>query len=119
MTKKNISGLQQKTDQLTKQKMNKELEQWVKESESEGKSVVQQSKTKSSKKTMKKPRGTCEVCGKEKARFVCAKCNRNVCSSCFFNLVGICKQCIPEELVDKWKNKLPDWEKILQVDWVE
>jgi hypothetical protein len=50
---------------------------------------------------------------------VCIKCGKSVCNSCYFNLVGLCEKCLSKETVDEWKNKKPDWEKVLGVDWVD
>lgn len=92
--------------------MNKELQQWIKEMK---KTLPKQKKKVSSKK----PEGLCSICGEHKAQFTCLKCQRFVCPSCYFSIIGICKKCIPKETAEKWEGTQPDWEKILGVKWVD
>ena len=98
--------------------MNKDLEQWIAETQNES-DHLRDTEENQKKTQTQKPKGKCTVCGKNKGKFICVKCEKPVCSSCYFNLVGLCKNCIPQELVEKWEEKNPDWEKILGVDWVE
>jgi len=97
--------------------MNEELQDWLKETRDEIKEITRVEKT--SKKDEKKPTVTCQICGENKAKSVCLKCDRSVCPSCYFNILGICKKCVPEEYVEKWEKRKPDWEKILGVEWVD
>jgi len=92
---------------------NEDLEKWL--TEEDKKKISKKIKT---HKNIKKPHGLCKICGKNKANEVCIKCNRSVCNSCYFNLIGLCEKCLTKETVEKWKNKRPDWEKVLGVDWV-
>ncbi len=94
--------------------MNEDLKQWLTEKDKQN-----LSKTIKTHKKIKTPRGVCQVCGTNTANEVCIKCGRSVCSSCYFNLVGLCEKCLTKETVEKWKNKRPDWEKVLGVDWVD
>jgi hypothetical protein len=41
-----------------------------------------------------------------------------VCSSCYFKIIGVCKECVPKDIAEKWEGKQPDWEKELGVEWV-
>lgn len=93
--------------------MNKELLDWMKETKQE---IPEKENDKDSEL---KATGICEICGNHKAKFVCMKCHRSICPSCYFKLIGICKSCIPDEIVEKWKGDQPDWEKILGVKWVD
>ena len=43
---------------------------------------------------------TCELCGERPARFVCSKCGRAVCPSCFRPSAWLCARCY-EEAVGK------------------
>jgi hypothetical protein len=95
----------------SKASMNKELQDWVQQSQDKIKKV------KGEKKKLK-PHGMCQICGERKARFVCIKCGRSVCSSCYFKIIGVCKKCIPPEVAGKWDGSHPDWEKELGVEWV-
>ena len=94
--------------------MNEDLIRWVNESKKE----VKKSKSES-KKSHKKPSGMCQICRKRKATSVCLKCNRSVCSSCYFKIINVCKECIPQHIAKKWDGSNPDWEKELGVDWVD
>ncbi|KYK34591.1 MAG: hypothetical protein AYK22_05110 [Thermoplasmatales archaeon SG8-52-3] len=93
--------------------MNEELKKWLQESKEE---------IKTSRKKMKKakiPSGKCQICGEKNATSLCLKCNRSVCKSCYFKLIGICKKCVPKEIASKWDGSNPDWEKQLGVEWVD
>jgi len=94
-----------------KTKMNKELKEWIQESKD--KIQMNNAKTKN-----KKARGKCQICGERTAEAVCIKCNKSVCKSCYFKIIGVCKKCIPPEIAGKWDGSKPDWEKELGVDWV-
>ena len=97
--------------------MNEELKQWIKEAEQD---IGLPEKIEDSlEKEIKKPEGKCEVCGEKNARSICIKCGKSVCASCYFKLIGVCKKCIPKDVVDKWEAKHPDWEKVLGVEWVD
>ena len=96
--------------------MNEELLEWLKEAKQD----IQKFKiNKKLKKDVNKPKGLCHICTKNKAKFSCLKCGKAVCSSCYFNILGICKLCVPKDLVDKWEEKTPNWEKVLNVEWVD
>ena len=95
--------------------MNKELLEWLKESKDK---IKDKKKKKSRENSDKQPKGNCIICGKNKAKFVCLKCNNSVCPSCYFNIIGVCKICVPKEYVDIWEKKNPDWKKVLEVDWI-
>jgi len=93
-------------------RMNEELQKWINESKDKIK-VTGTSKAKS-----RKPTGICQICGRKTAEAVCIKCNKSVCKSCYFKIIGICKKCIPKEIAGKWDGSNPDWEKELGVEWV-
>jgi len=94
--------------------MNEELQEWLRETKKE----IKTSHT-AQEMAKKKPSGLCEICGKKSAKFVCLKCGRSVCPSCYFKIIGICKKCISKETAEKWEGKPPDWEEILGVEWVD
>lgn len=96
-----------------KAKMNEDLQEWIQESKKEG---ADSKKSKSKSKT--KPTGNCMLCGKKKAEHTCLKCEKYVCKSCYFKIIGVCKKCVPSEIGGKWDGSHPDWEKKLGVDWV-
>jgi len=93
--------------------MNKELRRWIYESKENIKNY------KSKKGGPIKPSGKCQICGAKIAEVVCLKCNRSVCKSCYFKIIGICKMCIPKDIAKKWDGSIPDWEKKLGIEWVE
>jgi len=63
--------------------------------------------------------GKCEICKINDAKFVCMRCNRKVCSSCYFNILGLCKKCVARDVVEKWKGERKNWEKVLGVEWID
>jgi hypothetical protein len=69
-----------------KRSMNEDLIQWLTEKDKEDLSK----KIKTHKK-IKKPHGMCQICDTNTAGEACIKCGRLVCSSCYFNLVGLCE----------------------------
>jgi hypothetical protein len=91
--------------------MNEELQRWIQESK-------QNVKVTKKKKSRKKPTGKCEICGKRKAEHICLKCEKSVCKSCYFKIIGVCKKCVPPEIGGKWDGSSKDWEKELGVEWV-
>ena len=97
-------------------KMNKELELWIKETEKKGEltKIIEKANEKKIE-----PMGKCEICGKRDAKFVCIKCHRKVCSSCYFSILGLCKKCISKEVVEKWKQDHPNWKNVLDVEWID
>ena len=93
--------------------MNKELHRWINESKKNLKNY------KNKKDENKKFSGSCQICGVKKAEFVCLKCSRSICKSCYFKIIGICKMCIPKNIAKKWDGTTPDWEKKLGVEWID
>lgn len=97
--------------------MNKDLEEWVKETDKKDGLPKEIERKTTEKKDA--PQGRCEICDAKDAKEVCIKCGKAVCSSCYFSLVGLCEKCVSKETVEKWKNKHRDWEKVLGVDWID
>ena len=94
--------------------MNEELQKWINETKKDIK------KSKTAKKTStKKPKGVCEICGEKNAKSVCLKCGKSVCGSCYFKIISVCKKCVPKETAARWEGKVPDWEEVLGVEWVD
>ena len=98
----------------SKVSMNKALREWIEESRDEIR--IAQKQRKNSKK---KASGKCSICGKKDAVAFCLKCNKPVCQSCYFKIIGICKKCISDDVAKKWEGSRPDWEKELGVEWVD
>ena len=111
---------QNEWDHMTKDdsiSMNEELQEWLKETRD--KISMPQEITKTPKEGKMKPSGKCQICGAKDANFVCLKCKRSVCVSCYFNILGVCKKCVPKDIVEKLEEKHPDWENVLGVEWVD
>lgn len=98
----------------SKNTMNKEMQEWIKETHKQYKN-----KPKKTQQTTKKPTGHCAICGNNKAEAICLKCDRSVCSTCYFKIIGVCKECVPKDIAERWEGKQPDWEKELGVEWVD
>ena len=105
--------MEKKDGGITEEKLNKELQDWIKEAHKVPNKESEESCVK------KEPKGQCEICGNNISKFICLKCEKSVCPSCYFKLIGICKECINQEVMDKWEGKTPDWEQILGVQWVD
>ena len=101
-------------NKATSSSMNEELKEWLDETKEGIKRF--KGKKQSSKK---KPSGKCQICGEKDAKAVCLKCGKAVCGSCYFKIIGICKNCVPKETAAKWDGKQPNWEELLGVDWVD
>ena len=113
MSKKSKS-INTQVKEVNTKSMNDELKQWLSE-----KDQAELSKKIKTHLKDKKPHGMCQVCCTNDAKVVCIKCGKSVCNSCYFHLVGLCEKCLSKETVEEWKNKKPDWEKVLGVDWVD
>ena len=96
-----------------KVEMNEELQKWIKDS----KQKIGDTKEKQIKQK-KKPTGNCMICGGKKAEHICLKCEKFVCKSCYFKIIGVCKKCVPPEIAGKWDGSHIDWEKELGVEWI-
>jgi len=94
--------------------MNRELQDWIKETKQD---LPKKEETEDHK--LGEPTGKCDICGENAAKFICMKCEKSICPSCYFKLIGICKNCVPADIAEKWKGNQPDWEKILGVKWVD
>lgn len=98
----------------TSEQMNKDLEKWVHETKQKP-----TKKTKAKRIDPREPRGLCSICMEHEAKFICLKCNNQVCPSCYFQMIGMCKNCIQKDTAEKWKGEQPDWEKVLGIQWVD
>jgi len=98
----------------SKVSMNEALREWINESKEEIK-ITQRRRRRSSRK----PSGKCSICGEKKAVAFCLKCDKPVCRSCYFKIIGICKNCITEDVARRWEGSRPDWEKELGIEWVD
>ncbi|UCH71752.1 MAG: hypothetical protein JSW62_04970 [Thermoplasmatales archaeon] len=93
--------------------MNEEFKKWVEEKKEEIKNSKHIKKT-----SRKKPTGKCQICGEKISTYICLKCEKSICKSCYFKIIGVCKNCVPPEISKKWDGSRPDWEKELGVEWV-
>jgi len=49
--------------------------------------------------------GTCEICEVREAKHRCIRCGKIACNSCFWTMLGICKECLPEEKLKEIKEQ--------------
>ena len=77
-------------------KLNKELEEWIKEN----KIKIEE------KEEYEEISGKCEICGIREARYKCIKCGKKVCVDDFWIMLGICKICLPEAEMEKWRKEM-------------
>jgi len=97
--------------------MNEELKEWLQQ---EKKNIEEFKKSDQCiEKKENLAHGVCEICGDNSAKFTCFKCGQKVCPTCFFNILGVCKKCVPKGIAEKWDGTNPDWEKVLGVEWVD
>ena len=82
---------------MIKMEMNEELKKWMKEH------GIDVEKIKEEKE--EKIEGKCMICFSKDAEHKCINCGKFVCLSCFWKMLGICKECITEGMMKKWKEK--------------
>ena len=120
MAKKQKKRKQQSSVDVSAKKpveMNEELQEWIKESRE--KDITVSTKEKLTEPMKKKVTGKCQICGQNKAKFLCVNCGAPTCTSCYFHLVGLCKNCLEKRKGEKWKGMTPNWEKTLGVQWID
>lgn len=76
------------------EEINEELRKWAEE---------HGIKMKKEEKKEEKIQGKCEICGIREAKYRCIRCNKIACLSCFWKMLGICKECLPEEKIKEQK----------------
>jgi len=86
--------------------MNDELKRWIQEYNKQFESIEENKDIVSIK-----PSGKCQICGENTAEHVCLKCEKFVCKSCYFKIIGICKKCVSSGISNKWDGSCPDLEK--------
>ena len=74
--------------------MNKDLQDWLEEHgvEIEKRNTVEDAVA-----------GTCEVCEARKAKHRCIRCGKKACLTCYWIMLGICKECVTEEKMKELK----------------
>ena len=85
-------GERMKKTELTD--MNEELRKWMEEH------GVQIEKDTEDEEPVE---GTCEICELRDAEYRCIRCGKIACMSCFWVMLGICKECITEEKMKELK----------------
>ena len=60
-------------------------------------------------------KGKCEICMARDAKYKCIKCGKFVCSSCYWIMFGVCRECISEDIIKKWRDRGKDF----GIDWVK
>ena len=97
--------------------MNEELKEWI--NETQLKTPLSQSDQKPVEPQKIEPTGKCHVCEKNLAKFTCVRCGAPTCTSCYFTMIGLCKNCLSKYTADKWKGQTPNWERTLGVQWID
>jgi len=77
------------------EEMNKELREWMEE---QGIKIEKESKEED-----EKIEGKCEICEVREAKYRCIRCGKIACMSCFWTMLGICKECITERQMKEIK----------------
>ncbi len=49
--------------------------------------------------------GKCQICEAREAKYRCIRCGKIACSTCFWTMLGICKECLPEEKMKEIKEE--------------
>ena len=86
--------------------MNEELKRWIRESNKPIESIKENKDN-----VIIKPSGKCQICGRNTAEHICLKCQKFVCKSCYFKIIGICKKCVSSTASDRWDGSCSDWKK--------
>ncbi|MCD6447719.1 MAG: hypothetical protein J7L58_01565 [Thermoplasmata archaeon] len=79
------------------EEMNKELREWMEE---QGIKIE-----KEGKEEEEKIEGKCEICEIREAKYRCIRCGKIACMSCFWSMLGICKECITEKQMKELKEQ--------------
>jgi len=61
----------------------------------------------------------CEICRINDAKFVCMRCKKKVCSSCYFNILGLCRNCVSKSVAEAWKGEKKNLKDILDIEWID
>lgn len=89
-----IKFIKEKIKKRKLEEMNKELIEWAKE---------HGIKIEKEEKKEEKIEGICEICCIRDAKYKCIECGKIACSSCFWTMLGICKECVSEEQMKECK----------------
>jgi hypothetical protein len=63
----------------------------------------------------KEVKGKCAICMAREAKYRCIKCGKYICPSCYWIMFGICRECISEDIIKKWREQGKDF----GIDWVK
>ena len=73
--------------------MNEDLKQWLEEHKPEIEKKEEDSSS---------IYGKCERCEFRDAKYKCIKCEKLFCLSCFWTMIGMCKDCMTEEQMKEY-----------------
>jgi len=74
--------------------MNEELQKWIEEKDNQDKKDVS---------TLRKNiSGKCRICHERPAQYRCIKCGTEVCATHYWLLLGLCKKCVSDDMLEKW-----------------
>lgn len=54
-------------------------------------------------------KGKCVICMARNAKYKCIKCGKCVCPSCYWIMFGICRECVSEDVIKKWREQGKDF----------
>ncbi|OYT60443.1 hypothetical protein B6U81_04770 [Thermoplasmatales archaeon ex4484_30] len=92
---------------MENEKINEELKKWMEEH-----GIPAERKEETEEEEIK---GKCEICMARDAKYKCIKCGKLVCPSCYWIMFGVCRECISEDIMKKWRERGKD----LGIDWVK
>jgi len=78
------------------EEVNEELKKWMEEH------GIKEEKKDDEKEIIE---GKCEICEIRDAKYRCIRCGKVACLSCFWTMLGICKECITEQMMKEWKEQ--------------
>jgi len=86
---------------MSEEYINEELKKWIEEhGDMETAEPEEEADQRAEEVT-----GKCEICRARDAKYRCLRCGRAVCSSCYWVMFGVCKECVSEDMVKKLKGK--------------
>lgn len=89
-----IEFIKSRIKKVKLEEMNKELREWMMEHKVDVKEKEEEEE---------EIEGDCEICERKEAKYKCIRCGKKVCISCYWTMLGICKECISEEKMRELK----------------
>lgn len=90
--------------------VNEELRKWMEEH-----GIPIEERAEEEEEEKEEIKGKCEICMARDAKYKCIKCGKLVCPSCYWIMFGVCRECISEDVMKKWRERGKDF----GIDWVK